>query len=810
MERFLELGFPTTRLEAWKYTNVAPISRLTFRPAVAASQALLPDLNAFPGPRLVFVNGFLRARASDQRIEVATLSDLLADPNRAPLLERYLGRYADTANHSFVAWNTAFFSDGACVLIPPGTIVAEPIHLFFISTGGGEPQATFPRNLIVVGEGSQVALVEVFLATSDALYLTNSVTEIAGAAGAMIDYYKVEHESHKSFHIATVAAGLARDATLTSHSISLGAALARNDLSIALDGEGAHCTLDGLFLADAHRLVDNHTEIDHRRPHATSRELYKGILAGHGQGVFNGAIIVRKDAQKTDAVQHNRNLLLSEDAQINTKPQLEIRADDVRCAHGASIGQIDREALFYLNTRGVNEEDARRMLVRGFAAEILDGIRVTSIRDELERLVDTWFENTLDRQIPPSQMPNPQLDFRGDFPALHQQVHGKPLVYLDNAATTQKPKVVIDAIDHFYRADCSNVHRGVHELSVRATKAYEEARLRVRRFINAKSERETIFVRGTTEAINLVANSYGRSQLKAGDEILISALEHHSNIVPWQLLCEQVGARLVVAPINDAGELILEEFERLLSSRTRLVAVAHVSNALGTVMPVRELIQLAHARNVPVLIDGAQAAPHFSVDVRELGCDFYAFSGHKVFGPTGIGVLYGREELLDRMPPYQGGGDMIRSVTFEKTTYNDLPYKFEAGTPDIAAAIGLGAALEYVSTIGMDRIAAHEEELLNYGTKQLASISGLRLIGTAQKKAGVLSFVLDGIHPHDAGTVLDRLGIAVRTGHHCAQPVMERFGVPATTRASLAFYNTKSDLDALAEGIRRVQEVFKR
>ena len=398
---------------------------------------------------------------------------------------------------------------------------------------------------------------------------------------------------------------------------------------------------------------------------------------------------------------------------------------------------------------------------------------------------------------------------RKDFPALHQEVHGKPLVYLDNAATTQKPTAVIDAIDRFYRLDCSNVHRGVHELSERATKAFEEARTSVKRFINARTEREIVFVRGTTEAINLVANSYGRSHLKAGDEILISALEHHSNIVPWQLLSDQVGTRLVAAPINDDAELMLEEFERRLGPNTALVAVAHVSNALGTVMPVQEIVRMAHARNVPVLIDGAQAVSHLRVDVRELGCDFYAFSGHKVFGPTGIGILYGREDLLDRMPPYQGGGDMIRSVTFEKTTYNELPYKFEAGTPHIAGAIGLGAALDYLSRLGIDHVTDYERGLLAYGTELLESIRGLRLIGTAREKAAVLSFVLEGIHPHDVGTVLDRLGIAVRTGHHCAQPVMARFGVPATTRASLAFYNTKAELDALADGIRQVQQWFK-
>ena len=400
------------------------------------------------------------------------------------------------------------------------------------------------------------------------------------------------------------------------------------------------------------------------------------------------------------------------------------------------------------------------------------------------------------------------LEVRRDFPALHQKVHGKPLVYLDNAATTQKPKPVIDAVDRFYRFDSSNVHRAVHVLSDRATKAYEDARTTVKQYINARNEREIIFVRGTTEAINLVMNSFVRPRVEADNEILISALEHHSNIVPWQLLAEQTGALLVVAPIDDRGELILEEFERRLGPRTALVAVAHISNALGTIMPVREIVQMAHARGVPVLIDGAQAIAHLPVDVRELDCDFYAFSGHKVFGPTGIGVLYGRESLLEQMPPYQGGGDMIRSVTFEKTIYNELPYKFEAGTPHIAGAIGLGAALDYVSRVGLVRAAAHERELLDYGTALLGAVPGLRFIGTAREKVGVLSFVLDGVHPHDVGTVLDRDGIAVRTGHHCAQPVMDRFGVPATTRASLALYNSKAELDALAHGIRRVQKLF--
>ena len=397
---------------------------------------------------------------------------------------------------------------------------------------------------------------------------------------------------------------------------------------------------------------------------------------------------------------------------------------------------------------------------------------------------------------------------REDFPVLKQTIHAKPLVYLDSAATAQKPFVVIDAIRKFHEVDCANIHRGVHELSQRSTAAYEETRGKAKRFLNARSRSEVIFVRGTTEGINLVASTWGRQNVSKGDEIIISALEHHSNIVPWQMLCEEKDATLRVIPMNDRGELILEEYEKLLGPRTRLVAVGNVSNALGTINPVRAIIDMAHRVGALALIDGAQAAPHMKIDVGLLDADFYTFSGHKVFGPTGIGVLYGKAKLLEAMPPYQGGGDMIRTVTFEKTTYNEVPYKFEAGTPNIAGGIGMGAALDYVTNLGLDRIAAYEHELLVYGTQLLSRIPGLRMIGTAREKAAVLSFVIDGIHPHDIGTVLDRMGIAVRTGHHCAQPVMDWFRIPATTRASLAFYNTTSELDALADGLRKVKEVF--
>ncbi|MGZ4969441.1 MAG: SufS family cysteine desulfurase [Methylobacter sp.] len=402
----------------------------------------------------------------------------------------------------------------------------------------------------------------------------------------------------------------------------------------------------------------------------------------------------------------------------------------------------------------------------------------------------------------------PVEKIRADFPILAELIRNKLLVYLDNAASCQKPQAVIDSIVHLYSHDYANVHRGVHTLSVRSTDKFEGARTKVKDFINAASEKEIIFVRGATEAINLVAQSYGKSNIKAGDEILITAMEHHSNIVPWQMLCEQTGAVLKVAPINLQGELIYSEFEKLISDKTKLVSVVHMSNALGTINPVKKIIAAAHAKDIPVLLDGAQAIPHMTVDVQDLDCDFYVFSGHKLYAPSGIGVLYGKQALLEAMPPYQGGGDMIRKVTFEETEYNVLPYKFEAGTPNIADVVGLGAAVDYLNTIGMDNIAAYETELLDYATVKAKQIKGLRIIGEADHKGAILAFVLDKIHPHDIGTMLDSLGIAIRAGHHCAMPVMDFFQVPATARASFAMYNTKQEIDVLMKGIESLIEVF--
>ena len=397
---------------------------------------------------------------------------------------------------------------------------------------------------------------------------------------------------------------------------------------------------------------------------------------------------------------------------------------------------------------------------------------------------------------------------REDFPILQRSVRGKPLVYLDNAATTQKPRTVLDTLERYYTHGNANIHRGVYLLSEEATAAYDAARKKVQAFINARACREVVFTRNSTESINLVAQSYGRQNLGPGDEILITHMEHHSNIVPWQLLCEQTHARLRVAPINDHGELMMDELERLIGPRTKLVAVVQLSNSLGTINPIEKIVEVAHARGVPVLVDGSQAAYHMPVDVQALDCDFYVMTGHKLYGPTGIGVLYGREALLESMPPFQGGGDMIRSVTFEKTTYADLPHKFEAGTPHIAGAIGLGAAVDYISGVGFAGITAHETDLLEYGTAALRDVPGLRMIGTAPHKASIMAFVLKGAHPHDVGTIVDMEGVSIRTGHHCTQPVMERFGVPATARASVAMYNTRGEIDQLVKALHHVRETF--
>ena len=597
-------------------------------------------------------------------------------------------------------------------------------------------------------------------------------------------------------------------AATTQHLLALGGRLVRSNLRLALEGRAAACRLDGLFLADGDRQVDLHTQVSHVGLATETVQDYRGIAAGRGRGGFNGKIVVQSSARGANASQSSRNLLLTPLAEINARPQLEIEVDEVQCRHGATTGTLDPEQLFYLVSRGLDPAAARALLTFAFCLDVTGRLPIASVRAAAETLVFGRAAgsrsdpgNRLMAAVRETAVALDLARIRSDFPVLARRVNGHPLAYLDNAASSQQPSPVIDAVAEYARSHHANVHRGVHTLSQEATALFEGAREKVQRFINAASPAEIVFVRGTTEAINLVAQSYGRPRLVPGDEIVVSHLEHHSNIVPWQLLCEQTGAKLRVVPIDRSGVVDFDAYLALLAPKTRIVALAHVSNALGTVLPLDRFIAEARQRGIVSVIDGAQAVPHLPVDVQALGSDFYAFSAHKMYGPTGIGVLHARESLLAAMPPWQGGGDMILSVSFAGSTWNHLPHRFEAGTPNIGGAVGLGAAIDYMGRIGHERIAAHEQDLLDYATARLSEIEGLALIGTAPVKCSLVSFAVEGIHPHDLGTVLDSRGVAVRTGHHCAMPVMEFFGVPATTRASFALYNTRDEVDALHDAL---------
>ena len=863
LSRFTELGLPTARRgnEKWKYTSVVPIANTTFEypfdlnpdeVKAADIRQIAPWDDSWVN--LVFVNGRYcealstapaRSNGEANGAHVANLADVfLADGNVA---EKHLARYASVEDDAFTALNTAFLKDGAFVHVPEGYSLQSPLHLLYLTTDRAQPTVSHPRALIVAGRHSKLTIIESYVSLSHARYFTNAVTEIVVEDGAKVEHYRLLMDSPDAFHVGTTRVYQGPDSTFSSASFASGAALARNDLLVVLDAPGSSCFLNGLYMTSGTQHIDNYINIDHAKPHTTSRLYYKGILDGSSKAVFGGTVLVRQGAQKADAQQSDKNLILSEAAEIDSKPSLLIYADDVKCGHGATAGHIDEDIVFYMRSRGLDLEMASSLLIQGFASEIIEAVQLEPFRAYLDRtflgaLPNHFYPEQRTRSVDNLVLPEDSSMFRvkkfggnimtsadpmasqaasgkvagafdvarirEEFPILKQQVHGKPLVYLDNAATSQKPQVVIDTLTRYYTTENSNVHRGVHQLSVQATEEYEGARAKVRRLLNASDDREIIFVRGTTEGINLVAQSYGRQHVGEGDEIIISAMEHHSNIVPWQILCQERGAHLRVIPINDDGELLMDEYEKLLCPRTKLVSVVHMSNSLGTINPIQQIVAMAHSRGVPVLLDGAQSTPHMVIDVRKIDCDFFAFSGHKLFGPTGIGVLYGKAALLDSMPPYQGGGDMIRSVTFEKTTYNSLPYKFEAGTPNIGGVIGMGAAIDYITALGLDRISDYEHELLGYGMDRLSDISGLQLIGTAREKAGILSFVLEGIHPHDIGTILDAEGIAIRAGHHCTQPLMDRFGIPATARASLAFYNTKEEIDALIKGIDKAIEIF--
>jgi cysteine desulfurase/selenocysteine lyase len=796
-------GLPHHKLESWRFTPIARVARTAFAKRDVDRDSAVAWVDAHLGAdgthRVMLVNGDVaRIPELPDGIEVEGLAEAIV---RDPSLGQGLGQLVPTQH--FAALNAALFDDGLVIRVLRGAKLGQPLHVVHLAQPGADPTAAYPRILVVAEPQSQATLIETYLAQPGAPHLVSAVTEVSLEDGARLEHVRVTEGVGDGHHIASVAVRQGRASSYVSRVVTLGGALSRIDLRLTLDGEGAEAGLYGVYHATGHDLVDHHTFIDHARPHCSSSESYSGIVDGRAHAVVDAMIAVRRDAQQTSAHQELHNLLLSDAATVNAKPHLEIDADDVACTHGATVGALDDDQLFYLRSRGIPEPRARAMLTYAFLAGAPDRRRARASAPRphapggggMIPALEIASEHTLAR-------------VRDDFPALAQAVHGKPLVYLDSASSSLTPQPVIDAITDIYARDRANVHRGVHLLSQRATAAYEGARDKVADFIGATSREEIIFVRGTTEAINLVATSWGGDNLREGDEILVTGLEHHSNIVPWQIAARRTGARLVVAPIADNGDVPLDEIERRIGPRTRMVAVAHVSNALGTLLPIADVSRLAHAAGAVVLVDGAQAVPHLAVDVAAIGCDFYAFSGHKLYGPTGIGVLWGRAELLDAMTPYQGGGDMIRSVTFEETTYNALPYRLEAGTPNIAGAAGLGAAVDYLSSVGTETVETHERDLLEYGEQALEQVPGLTIIGQAPHKLAVLSFTMDCAHPHDIGTIADMEGVAIRTGHHCAQPVMQRFEVPATARASLGVYNTRADIDALVRALHKAREIF--
>ena len=827
-EAWRACDLPTRKTEAWKYTGLHALDRdfAAARPS-AADRAELglhdPQLD-MGGCKLVFVDGFLREDLSRPEpppgVELVRFSE--ADARCADAIRRHLGSAVDSERHPFARLSDAALADGIFIKVEPNAKVDTPIHLLWITTRQDVAFTVNQRLLVLAGANSSASVVEHFDCEEDGTAFshtfTNGITELILEEGAQLHHHRLHLEQGGAMHIGGLHAQLNRDSALSSFHLALGSELKRVDVAVHHREPGAHCQLDGIYLLRGREHVDYHTCIEHAAPHCTTDEVFRGIVGDEASAVFNGRIHIHPGASKTRAELSNRNLLTSNSAEVNTKPELEIYADDVQCAHGATVSRPDPDTLHYLRTRGIPADEAEVMVSYGFINEVVDAVQAEAPAGPPARPAGAA---AVPRR-PTGEAPgmSGMMSFltgglrqnapafnaeavRADFPILFQEVNGHPLVYLDNAATTQKPRRVIDAIVEYYERDNANVHRGAHALSDRATEKLEAARRTVSGFINSPAPEQTIWVRGVTEGINLVAHSWGRRHLGPGDRVLVPRLEHHSNIVPWQLVCAERGAEVVPVAVTDAGDIDLDALDGLLDGRVKMVAVNHVSNALGTVNPVETIIKKAHQAGAKVLLDGAQAVSHWPVDVQALGCDFYTLSGHKLFGPTGIGALWGREQLLEEMPPFLGGGEMIETVSFEGTTFNALPFKFEAGTPHIAGAIGLGAAVDYLAGIDRAAAAAHEAALLKRTAALAADIGGLRRIGNPRHAAGVFSFVLEGAHPSDVGLLLDQQGIAVRTGHHCAQPLMERYGVPGTVRASFSIYNTMDDVDRLMAGIRK-------
>ena len=804
--RFKTNGFPSRKVERYKYTDMQALFEPDYGLNLNRLEIPVNPYDAFRcdvpnlSTSLYFVvnDGFytkVQAKGHlPEGVKLGSLKDLATT--------EYYNQLAGKDEDAVTDLNTMLAQDGLYVYVPKNVVVDRAIQVINILRSDVDLMVN-RRVLIIVEEGAEVKFLFCDHAADDRRFLATQVIEAYVGENAKLDLYCLEETHNKNTRVSNVYIQQQANSRVNHNVITLHNGVTRNKLNLDMVGEGAECSCNGCVIADKKQHVDNNTLITHHVSHCTSNELYKYVLDEESTGAFAGRVLVKKDAQKTVSQMTNQNLTATKQARMYTQPMLEIYADDVKCAHGSTVGQLNDAALFYMQQRGISKKEARLLLQNAFINEVIDHMELEPLRDRLHYLVEKRFRG---RKVNSSMYDINKV--REDFPILSREVYGKPLVYLDNAATTQKPLCVLDAMREEYLNVNANVHRGVHYLSQQATDLHEAAREKVRQFINAEKTEEIVFTRGTTEAINLVASSFCELQMKEGDEVLVSEMEHHSNIVSWQLQAMKRGIVVKHLPITDKGELCLDSLESLISDKTKIISIAHVSNVLGTVNPVEEIIKTAHAHGIPVLVDGAQSAPHFKVDVQAMDCDFFAFSGHKMYGPTGIGVLYGKEEWLEKLPPYQGGGEMIDKVTWEKTTFERLPFKFEAGTPDYIATHGLATAIDYLNRVGLDSVKAHEAELTRYCMEQLRTIDGMRIFGEAEHKDAVVSFLVGDIHHLDMGTLLDRLGIAVRTGHHCAQPLMDRLGISGTVRASFALYNTKEEIDVLVNGIRRVSQMF--
>ena len=840
-------GLPGKKVEAWRFTSVRELLSTDFSRPVRKEgpdwlRLVRDELGVPEGVRVLVHGGRLvavdrREELSEpvQGIRIYTIEDAIRHGIES--LPFHLGQVASSSY--FAALNLSSFEEGLVLEVDPGARVEVPIEIVHLGMSGS---LCHRRLFAVIGEGSSAQVVERELqleAKDDTkASCTNEVSEWVLGSGAELFHTRILSASPKDYHLASVGLKQAERSRFVSNVAFLGSPLQRVELQVDLQGEHAYSSVSGAQVAGPKELVDAHVFLRHSASNTESHQCFRSIAAGQGTVVYDGISKVEHGTAKVEAHQSSKTVLLDEDAAVHTKPHLEIDADEVSCSHGATVGALDEEALFYLRARGVGEREAYEMLLQGFVQEVLPSTVSETLRASLEESLLLRLSQIIRNSDAPkgqgrgveqrescmsqvslrvhARKATPVIasyesfdvdEVRAQFPALETLVYEKSLVYLDSAATALKPRSVIDAAKRMYEEDCANVHRGIYQTSQRATEAFEAVRDRVARFLKAKEREEIVFVRGATEGINLVAQCFVKDRLEEGDEVLVTELEHHANIVPWQMICQEKGANLKVVPIEDSGEVSLESFSCALSSRTKFAAFAHASNVLGTVLPVASMVALAREKGVPTLVDGAQAVPHMPVDVNALGADFYVFSAHKLYGPTGTGVLYGRRALLESMPPYQGGGEMIREVSFSGTSYNDVPLRFEAGTPNIAGVVGMGAAIDFVDAIGFDALVAHEERLRKHAEEVLRSVEGLQLWSQAPQRIGALSFTLQGVHPSDLGTLLDRQGIAIRTGHHCAQPLMERLGVSSTARLSLGMYNSLGDIDRFGEALAFAKEL---